>query len=104
MKIKLPKAVNICGKTYSVHSDKNRWGGSCSTGSQKIVVGTAQDSSSHRRFTTLVHEILEGVFLERRLRYEAPDEEIVFVMTHKQFSDCAMDVATAIMPMIKGSK
>ena len=99
--MRLPKTVQISGKTYTVHGAKNSWGGSCSTGSQKITVGTARNTTRHRRLTSLVHEILEAVFLERRLRFESADDDVVFVMNHKQFSDYAMDVTTAIEPMLK---
>jgi len=102
--MKLPKTVQISGKTYRVTSDSKNWGGSCTSGKQVINVGTASSQSSHRIFSSLTHEILEAVTLERRLRYEAADDEIVFVMTHKQFDDFAKDVATAMKPLIKGFK
>lgn len=70
--MKLPKAVNICGKTYKVKKNNTCWGGSCQTGEQKIEVGTARNQSSQRKFTNFIHEVLEAVTLERRLRYEAP--------------------------------
>ncbi len=98
--MRLPKTVNICGKTYTVHGNKKEWGGCCCTGSQTIGIGTAKNQSSHRKFTNLIHEVLEAIALERRLRYEASDEESVFVMTHKQFDDYARDVATALKPMV----
>lgn len=97
--MRLPKTVNISGKTYIVNKNKKIWGGSCRNGSQKIVVGTSQDQSSQRIFTNYVHEVLEAVTLERKYRYEAGDEEVVFVMTHKQFDAFAKDVATALKPM-----
>ena len=99
--MRLPKAVNISGKTYTVRVSKKEWGGSCRTGKQEIVVGTEKSQSSHRIFNNFTHEIIEAVTLERKLRYEAADDEIMFVMTHKQFDDFARDVATAIRPMIK---
>ena len=99
--MRLPKTVQISGKTYTVKKNDKRWGGSLRTGSQEIVVGTEKDQSSHRIFNNFTHEIIEAVTLERKLRYEAADDEIIFVMTHKQFDDFAKDVATAIRPMIK---
>lgn len=99
--MKLPKTVNISGKIYTVGKDKSSWGGSCATGKQTIAVGTARDRSSQRTFTTFVHEVSEAVCLERRLRYEASDDEAIFVMSHKQFADYCMDVATALWPIVK---
>ena len=96
--MRLPKTVNISGKTYTVDRDENRWGGLCSTGRQRIVVGTARDQTAQRIFTNYIHEVLEGVLLERKLRYESADDEVVFIMTHKQFDNFAKDVATALMP------
>ncbi len=95
---RFPKTVNICGKTYSVKTDKSRWGGRVQTGSQQIVVGTSRDQSAQRIFTTYIHEVIEAVTLERKLRYESSDDEIMFVMTHKQFDNSVKDVATAILP------
>jgi len=99
--MRLPKTVQISGKIYKITKDPSRWGASCRTGSQKIVIGTAKNQSLHRRFTNFTHEVLEAVALERRLRYEAGDDEIMFVMTHKQFDDYAKDVATAFMPLVR---
>lgn len=99
--MKFPKTVQISGKAYTVKKNDKRWGGRIRTGSQEIVVGTEKDQTSHRILNNFIHEILEGVTLERKLRYEAADDEIMFVMTHKQFDDFAKDVATAIRPLIK---
>ncbi len=99
--MRLPKKVNISGKSYSVRRNRTQWGGSCRTGAQEIVVGTASNQSAERKFTNFAHEVMESVALERSLRYEASDEEIVFVMNHKQFDDYACDVATALFPLMK---
>jgi len=99
--MKLPKTVQISGKTYTVKKISDKWGGTCRTGRQVITVGTARDQTGERVCANYIHEVLEAVALERKLRYEAADEEMVFVMTHKQFDDYAKDVAMAIRPMIK---
>jgi len=92
--------VQISGKTYKVTKQPGNWGGSCTTGKQEITVGTARNQSAQRIFTNFTHEVLEAVALERNIRYEASDDEIMFVMTHKQFDDYAKDVATAFKPML----
>lgn len=99
--MRLPKKVQISGKTYNVRANPKKWGGRCRTGKQEIGVGTAKNQSGERILTNYIHEVLEAVTLERKLRYEASDDEIVFVMTHKQFENFAEDVTTALRPIIK---
>ena len=102
--MKLPKTIQISGKQYSVKLNSNRWGGRCITGKQEISVGTQKNQSSQRIFSNFVHEVLEANALEKHLRYEAADDELVFVMTHKQFDDYAKDVAASLWPIAKGKK
>ncbi len=99
--MRLPKTVQISGKTYTVVKKPKKWGGTCQTGSQTIGVGTAKNQNAERIFNNFIHEVLEAITLERKLRYEAADDEMVFVMTHKQFDDYARDFATAIRPMVR---
>lgn len=99
--MRLPKTVQISGKKYTVRKDNTTWGGKGGTGRQEIVVGTKSDQSAARQFENFVHEVAELSAAEQSLRYEASDEEIVFVMNHKQFNSFANDIATAIMPMVK---
>lgn len=99
--MKLPKTVQISGKTYAVRKDNKIWGGNGGTGRQEIVVGTRKDQSTQRKFENFMHEVTELVAAEHSLRYESADEEIKFVMSHKQFDRFASDVATAIFPMMK---
>ncbi len=99
--MRFPNKVQISGKTYTVRQDKDLWGGNGGTGRQEIVVGVRKDQTVDRRFGNYMHEIAELVCAEHFLRYEAADEEIVFVMNHKQFDRVISDVATAILPMIK---
>ncbi len=99
--MRLPKTVQISGKTYIVKKNDKHWGASCRTGSQEIRVGTKKDQSAHRIVGNFIHEILESVTMERDLRYQAADDEFIFVMTHKQFGCFAEDVTAAIRPMMK---
>lgn len=102
--MRLPKTVNICGKVYKILRDRAKWGGSCYTGNQEITVTSHRTTSSHRQVCTYIHEIMEAVTLERNLRFESSDEEVRFVMTHKQFDDFTKDVTTALLPLLKGEK
>ncbi len=101
--MRLPKIVNICGKTYTVKQakDKNGWSGSGKTGHQEITISLDRYHSEERKFDVYLHEVVEMICCERHVRYEASDGGLVFVMTHKEFDDFAADVATAIRPMIK---
>lgn len=101
--MRFPKTVQISGKRYSIKLDDSRWGGRCQTGKQEIGIGTQKNQSSQRKFANFVHEILEATSLERHLRYEAADGEMMFVMTHKQFDAYAKDIALSLWPMVKGT-
>ncbi len=98
--LKLPKTVNISGKTYKVSKDSQSWGGCSGNGAQEMVIGTEKDRSRERIFATFIHEVCESVTMERNLRYLSTDDECIFVMTHKQFDDFATDVSAALWPMI----
>ena len=101
--MKFPKTVQISGKTYKVVTNPKVWGGICKTGKQLIGIGTKRNQSAQRKFGNFLHEVLEANALERSLRYEASDEELVFVMTHKQFDDYARDVATSLWPIVRNN-
>lgn len=99
--MRLPKTVQISGKRYTVRKDNTIWGGNGCTGKQELVVGTRSDQSTARQFENFVHEVAELSAAEQSLRYNASDDEILFVMTHKQFNSFANDIATVLFPMIK---
>ncbi len=99
--LRLPKTVNISGKIYKVVKNKKRWGGVGKKGKQEIGVGTAGSQSVARKFENFMHEVTELVACERHFRYEASDEEIMFVMNHKQFDAFSNDISIAIWPMIR---
>ncbi len=100
--LKLPETIQISGKQYAVKQNKSRWGGTCETGKQEISVGTKKNQSSQRIFGNFIHEVLEATAMEKSMRYTASDDEILFMMTHKQFDDYAKDVASSLWPIMKG--
>ena len=102
--MRLPNTVQICGKQYSIKPNSRRWGGRCETGKQELCVGTKKNQSSQRIFENYVHEVLEATAMEKSLRYMASDDELVFVMTHKQFDDYAENVAASLWPIAKGKR
>lgn len=97
--MRLPEKVNICGKTYRVCSG-NTLSSSGDTFKQKVNVGT-KGQTDERIFENYLHEIAELAACEQAVRFMAADDEVVFVMTHKQFTGFVNDVSTAILPMIK---
>lgn len=101
MALRLPESVMISGKPYKVKKNPKRWGGNAHSGPQTITVGTARDQSAQRKFDNYVHEVAEAVTIERNLRFTATDDDVKFVMDHKQFDNFAVDIATALWPMIK---
>lgn len=98
--MRLPKIVQICGKTYIVTKNKKKWSSEGKTGTRKIEIGTRWNSDEHE-FEDFLHETAELVCCEKRVHYRAADDSIQIVMNHKEFSDFINDVATAIRPIIK---
>lgn len=99
--MRFPKTVRIAGRVYNVRTDSRCWGGNGGTGGQEIVVGTRKDQSTERKFGNFMHEVLEIAACERNLRYTASDDEVVLVMTHRQFSHYSDDISAALWPMVK---
>lgn len=99
--MKLPKTVNICGKTYTVTENNKRYGGEGSTTSQAIEIGT-KFKRREKHFENFIHEVAETIACEDNFRYgEGASDGSIFVMTHKEFDRFIVDLATAIKPMIK---
>lgn len=99
--MRLPKTVNICGKTYKVKENRKLYDSRGSTLKQTIQVGCAS-KKAERRFENFIHEIMEIIACERGCRYgKGVSDDCVFVMNHKQFDNYAVDVAMSLRPMIK---
>lgn len=96
----LPKKVQICGKTYTVKRNKKSWSSKGRTGDRKITIGTKWSSDEHE-FESYLHEVAELVCCERHIHYISGDDNVMFVMSHREFTDVMNDVATAIRPMVK---
>ena len=97
--MKLPKTVEISGKTYKVN-ERTVSNSSGRTYKQEVVVGI-KSQSEERIFENYLHEVSELVACEQSTRFTASDDEVVFVMNHKQFGSFVNDIATAIRPMLK---
>ena len=99
--MRLPKTVQICGKTYDVELRKNKYGGGRSTSNLKLFVGGASQKPE-RKFEIFVHEVMELAACERDFRYGTGGSTgSMFVMNHKEFDHFAADTAAALMPMLR---
>lgn len=102
--MRFPRKVQISGKTYTVTTDKKRWNSSGQTVSQEIVLG-AEGGNKERIFDNFIHEVAELALCERNFRYgDGSSDGSMFVMTHKDFTTFASDVATALFPVTKARK
>ena len=66
--MRLPKTVQICGKTYDVELRKKEYGGGGSTSNLKLCVGGASHKPE-RKFEIFVHEVMELAACEKDFRY-----------------------------------
>ena len=99
--MKLPKTINICGKTFAVVRDRKLYGGKGSTASQKITIGTKYPKNE-RHFENFIHEVAEVIACEREYRYgDGHSENSVFVMNHKEFDVFIQDFAAVLKQVIK---
>lgn len=98
--MRLPTKVNICGKSYQVRRNHKNYDSSGETFKQKITV-SVKGQSVERVFDNYLHEVIEVVACEQKSRFTAADDDVVFVMNHKQFDQFCSHVASAIYPMVK---
>ena len=99
--MKLPQTVNICGKIYKVKKDPRSYDGKGSTAKCEMTVGT-KNKNPERQFEILIHEVMEIAAVERDIRYNGcRQDDLLFVMSHKEFDNYSVDIATAIRPMMK---
>ncbi|KKK61134.1 hypothetical protein LCGC14_3017380 [marine sediment metagenome] len=99
--MKLPKTVNICGKIYKVRKDPKSYDGGGTTARCEMTVGT-KNKNPERQFEIFLHEVMEIAAVEKDYRYHGGnDADLLFVMSHKEFDNYTVDVASAIRPMIK---
>ena len=66
--MKLPKTVQINGKTYTVRKNPDSEDGRGTTFAQLVEVGT-KNQSDERQFDTFLHEVAELIACEKNLRY-----------------------------------
>ena len=97
--MKLPKTLQICGKTYKITTNNKVGGAWFSCNKQMIELGTRD--SKERQLASLIHEIMEIVMVEREYRFqtsvlEPENGDYMFVFCHKGYEIIAEDVANVI--------
>ena len=105
MKITLPKTIQICGKTFSISTEKDCDGGEFYLGAQKIL---CKAKHPERADEILLHEIAEAILCEYRRRYNKVSGEdnngYLFVLTHDEFEQFIFELYGAIKPYLNFRK
>ena len=96
--MKLPKSVNICGKMFSVVSDKDSDGGNVDMEKRIITVGTMNKDDILENF---LHEVGEAILVTREFRYAREREEkdsadYRFIMNHEEWTLFGKDMSIAL--------
>ena len=96
--MRLPKSVNICGKTIAVVSDKTHDGGSFDEETNTIEIGTRDPDEVAEN---LVHEVGEAIMAIRDFRFVPEREEkengdYRFFLSHTDWQLFAKDLAIAL--------
>ncbi len=96
--MRLPKTVDICGKTYKVKADPESDGGTVDSDKLIITIGTSTPLEVPEN---IVHEFGEAIMMERDFRYAAEreqpeNEHYRFVLDHKEWQLFCKDLAIAL--------
>lgn len=94
----LPKQVNICGKPYKIVRLKDSNGGYFDEAKAEIGIGVQHPEDIGEN---LLHEIIEGIFAIRDLRYalekvEPASGDLLFSFSHQQFEQAVKDIHAAL--------
>lgn len=91
-------SISICGKSYKIIFDTKNSGGSFSTHKQEIRIGAYY--TPERAHDILVHEVLEIIMVELRLRFiypcgggETENGDMRFMLTHDDYEKVADQLA-----------
>jgi hypothetical protein len=96
--MRLPKTVNVCGKTVSVQANREHDGGSFDDESYIMEIGTKDPSEVAENF---LHEVGEAIMVIRDFRYAKEREELEnddyrFLLNHTEWQLFAKDLAIAL--------
>jgi len=105
MKITLPKTIQICGKTFSVSTEKVCDGGEFWLSTQQIF---CKAKHTERGDEILLHEIAEAILCEYRKRYNKiggeDNSDYLFVLTHDEFEQFIFELHGALKPFLNFRK
>ena len=93
----LPSNISICGKKYKIVKIKDSNGGYFNEAKAEIGIGTQYADEVREN---LIHEVIEGIFAIRDLRYrlekaEQTNGDILFSFSHYQFEQACKDISAA---------
>lgn len=96
--MRIPRHLLICGKKFTVKTDKSHDGGSVDLDKLSIEIGTLNPSEVAEN---LLHEIGEAILMIRDFRYVPQKEDIEngdyrFFMDHKDWQLFCKDLAAAL--------
>lgn len=96
--MKIPSSVIVCGKPCKIVTDKTHQGGSFSSATMTIEIGTANPDDIEENF---VHEVSEAILAIRDYRYitevlEPDSGDYRFFMDHKEFQLFVKDLSIAL--------
>jgi len=99
----LPKSVVIAGRPWPVIMDKAVSGGSWTSDPGEIRIGPHK--SEDERMIWFLHEVLEAVLAMRNHRHDSiPDNNYLFVLDHREFTNAVRDLFLAIKPILSVGK
>lgn len=97
----LPKKIQICGKTFSISTNKVLPGGEFWLSTQQILCNA---KCQERADEILLHEILEIILCEYRKRYNKAGADdngsYLFVLTHDEFEQLVFELHGALKPFL----
>ena len=96
--MKIPKRINICGKTFTVTTDKTTDGASGDAGKLTIIIGTFTPGDVAEN---LIHEVGELIMAIRDFRYAPEKEELEnadyrFLLSHADWQLFCKDMSIAM--------
>ena len=97
--MKLPKTVQIGGRTWRVERNLSIDGGEFFTHPGLIRIGRV--ANDEQVIQVLIHEILEAILVEGHHRYEHPAEDHLFVFRHIDLCRIHKELYAALKPILR---
>ena len=97
----LPKHIQICSLKVLILQDPRRVDGEYDCNKKVITIGTGSPAQVPEIF---LHEVLEAILYERGHRftlYAEGNDQLRFVMDHKEFENVVKDICAAFPNLVK---